>query len=83
MRKFAWANYYKETGIKKTDSKQAKKRKTENASENANKWKALALTKKSKLNIRIPQRQFLGESKELDDRIRQTMENEIGNILNR
>jgi len=82
MKKFAWAMYYKETGIKKTDSKDVKKGKSENASENANKWKALALTPKTKLNIKIPQRQFIGESKELNDEIRQTMDNEIRNILN-
>jgi phage gpG-like protein len=82
MRKFAWANYFKEAGIKKTDSKQEKKTKAEEASENANRWKALALTKKNKLNIQIPQRQFLGESKELTDRINNTMETEIRNILN-
>ena len=50
MRKFAWAMFYKETGYKKgrkgndkTDSK----------------WKALALTPKTQLSIRIPQRQFM------------------------
>ena len=70
MKKFAWAMYYKEKG------------KSTEESEGAKKWKALALTKKTKLNIRIPQRQFIGESKELNDEIRQTMDNEIRNILN-
>ena len=70
MKKFAWAMYYKEKG------------KSPEESEGAKKWKALALTKKTKLNIRIPQRQFIGESKELNDEIHQTMDNEIRNILN-
>jgi phage gpG-like protein len=68
MRKFAWAMHYKEAGKdKKKDTP----------------WKRLALTKKTKLNIRIPQRQFLGESKELSEQIRQTMDSEIRNILNK
>ena len=49
---------------------------------NTYKWKRLALTKKKKLRIRIPQRQFLGESRELSEKIDQKMENEIRNILN-
>ena len=46
------------------------------------KWKRLALTKKKKLRIRIPQRQFLGESSELSERITEKAEKEIRNILN-
>lgn len=45
-------------------------------------WKRLALTKKKKLRIKIPQRQFIGESRELSDRITEKTENEIRNILN-
>ena len=46
------------------------------------KWKRLALTKKKKLRIKIPQRQFIGESRELSEKIDRKMENEIRNILN-
>jgi phage gpG-like protein len=67
MRKFAWAKHYEEAGAdKKKDTM----------------WKRLALTKKTKLSIRIPQRQFLGESKELSEQIRQLAESEIRNVLN-
>jgi len=100
MRKYAWAMYYKEAGVRmgkeekearrvakeqgvkyrgKRTAKQRKK--LDNASENAKKWKALALTKKTKLNVKIPQRQFLGESRELNDSIHQTMDKEIRNII--
>jgi hypothetical protein len=68
--------------LQKSDSKKQKKEKAESASDNAKKWKALALTKKEKLNVKIPQRQFLGESKELSDEIRRTTDKEIRNILN-
>jgi phage gpG-like protein len=85
MRKFAWAMYYQTAGKKKTGKKIREKAQAENArlDTEANKWKALALTRKSKLNIRIPQRQFLGESKKLDEQVRQTMDSEVRNILNK
>lgn len=35
-----------------------------------------------KLHIRIPQRQFMGESEELNSRIREKVDQEITNILN-
>lgn len=46
LRKFAWAMYYKH-GKEGTA---------------AGRWKALALTKKQTLRIKIPQRQYIGES---------------------
>jgi phage gpG-like protein len=65
MRKWAWAKHYEEAGAdKKKDTM----------------WKRLALTKKSRLNIRIPQRQFLGESRELNQQIQQKIDNEIRKI---
>lgn len=82
MRKFAWAMYYKEAGIKKTASKKVKDKRTIQAPENALLWKRLALTRKKRLNIKIPQRQFLGESKELNEQIRTKLDSEIRNILN-
>ena len=58
-------------------------------------WRNMALTKKKKLHIRIqrflgvqrviiriPQRQFMGESEELNRRIREKVDQEITNILN-
>lgn len=54
MRRFAWAMFYKEAGIKRAKSGKTKKKKMAAAAENprASRWKALALTKKTKLNIR-------------------------------
>lgn len=37
-------------------------------------WKGMALTKKKRLQIRIPQRQFIGESEELSQRINERIE---------
>ena len=46
-------------------------------------WRNMALTRKKKLHIRIPQRQFMGESEELNRRIREKVDQEITNILNK
>ncbi|MDR0537360.1 MAG: phage virion morphogenesis protein [Tannerellaceae bacterium] len=69
MRRFAWAMYFKHKKGMLPDA--------------AGKWKALALTKKSRLTIRIPQRQFIGESAELNEQIRNKIDSEINNILNK
>ena len=76
MRKFAWAMYYKAVGKRK----KGKTRQGELPPE-AGMWKRLALTRKKKLKVKIPQRQFIGESTELNKQIRQIVEAEIRNIL--
>lgn len=83
MRKFAWAMYYKTAGIRKstTKGKRKGKRKKRNIPPEAERWKRLALTKKKKLNIKIPQRQFLGESRELSEKVNGKIETEIRNII--
>jgi phage gpG-like protein len=82
MRKFAWAQFFRQAGIKPGDTPEARKQKTAAAGESAQAWKRLALTRKRKLKVNIPQRQFLGQSRELDAMVRQTMDTEISNILN-
>lgn len=66
IRKFAWAMFYKETGGKKGKGKNSGK---------DSKWKALALTKKTQLNINIPQRQFMPT--EASPELRQKIEKRI------
>ena len=65
MRSFAWAKFYSLAGVKK-GGKIPKELPPE-----AERWRALALTKKAKLNItaEIPQRQFMGDSEELRKKI--------------
>lgn len=72
MRKFAWRQFFAAGGSSST------------ANPEADKWKAIALTKKNKLTVtsRIPQRKFLGASHELSEKLNDTVENEIKNILN-
>lgn len=81
MRKFAWAKYYQSGGGQKNATEGTKSTKNEEPAE-ALKWKRLALTKKEKLNVKVPQRQYLGESKELSEKIAGKTEEEIRKILN-
>lgn len=68
MRRFAWAQHYKEAGNdKKKDTF----------------WKRLALTKKKKLSINIPQRQFISKDPgpELNKKVNEKLEQEARKIL--
>lgn len=69
MRRFAWAQHYKEAGDdKKKDTF----------------WKRLALTKKTKLTVRIPQRQFMPPKPgpELARKLNNKLLQEIRKIIN-
>lgn len=81
MRKMAWARAYAIAGIKVKGKK--KKKLPKELPAEARKWKALALTKNTKLNIKatIPQRRFLGESAELTKDINDKIEQLITKIL--
>lgn len=86
MRRFAWAMFYKESGKDKqtTDGRKRKKEKNESQATSrpgADKWKAMALTKKKSLTVKVPQRQFIGESRELDDKAQKRIADEIMKIF--
>lgn len=68
MRRFAWAQHYREAG-------EDKKKDTF--------WKRLALTKKTKLTVRIPQRQFISPKPgpELEKKINDKLDAEVGKIV--
>jgi len=80
MRKFAWAKFYSTMGLKKGDKI------PKSVPEDAVRWRAMALTKKDKLNVHIkgqmPKRQFIGESKELNDKINDRLDAELEKIWN-
>lgn len=78
MRAHAWKMYYAATGKRKG----AKRKKDTGENPEAQRWKALALTKKKKLKVRIPQRKFLGESKTLDKKIDDCIDKTIMDIIN-
>ena len=72
MRKFAWHKYYEAGGGKGKGAQEP---------EAAARWKRLALTKKTKLSIKIPQRKFIGNSAELDKKLADMIKKEITKIL--
>lgn len=66
MRKFAWAQHYKEVGKKSKDFTP---------------WKGLALTPKKELRINIPKRQFMGKSEALNTIIATEVKNYVERIF--
>lgn len=76
MRSFAWAMAYKAAGVK------GKGKLPKELPAEAEKWRALALTKKEHLTITadIPQRQFIGESSELIEKVERTVEESLETI---
>lgn len=78
MRKMAWAKAYSIAGVSKGDKL------PKDLPEEARKWRALALTRNEKLNIKIkmPRRQFIGDSKELRIKINQIVINKLNEIKN-
>ena len=83
MRKMAWKMYFEAAGITKRMGKKTRKAKAATAPPEALKWKAMALTKKQRLDIKVnmPQRRFIGPSRELRDMTREEVTKEITNIL--
>ena len=78
MRGMAWAKCYSIAGVRKGEKL------PKELPEEARKWRALALTKKEKLNItaHIPQRRFIGESRELREKINKAIIDKLKEIGN-
>lgn len=83
MRRFAWAMYYELGGEVPTGKAKRKGKKYRLPSPEAEMWKRLALTKKERLTIHIPQRRFMpsADTPELDRKIQQRLEKDIIKIL--
>jgi len=75
MRGYAWHQYWENGGRKKGEPRDKP------IPEEAELWKGLALTKKD--SIKLPQRQFIGDSAELSRKIRERIDTETQKILNR
>lgn len=78
MRRFAWHMAYSLAGIKGKGSL------PKDLPEDASMWKALALTKKSRLTVvsHIPQRQFMGDSAELRGKVIKAINESLERIKN-
>jgi phage gpG-like protein len=84
MRRMAWAKCYSLAGVKKGGKGGKKNKLPKELPPEAAKWRALALTKKNKLNItaHIPRRRFVGDSAELNGKINQIITDTIKRITN-
>ena len=74
MRRFAWAKFFEAGGGGKKEA---------DVPAEAMRWKKLALTRKTKLDIRayIPQRRFIGQSRELGERISEKIVEETRRVI--
>lgn len=77
MRRFAWAMAYKAAGAGGQGTL------PKELTPEAEKWKAMALTRKDHLTItaEIPRRQFMGESRELTEKVERTVQESIDAII--
>ena len=73
MRGYFWAMFLSEGGKSKGKKRELPPR--------ARKWLALALAAKKKKKFKIPKRQFIGESKPLNDKINKKIESIIRGII--
>lgn len=74
MRNFAWRRYYDLGGGKKKETGQ------EDPPESL-RWKALALTTKKRLDVKIPKRQFIGPSVILSQKLNERIQDELLRVL--
>lgn len=79
MRKYAWRMVYSLAGVR------GKGKLPKELPAEAEKWKGLALTRKKHLNIhaKMPQRQFIGNSAELRDKVQKAISDAIEAIKGR
>ncbi len=76
MRRFAWHMAYSLAGVK------GKGKLPKDLPDNVQMWKGLALTKKNKITVKahIPQRQFMGDSKELQVKVNKAINESLEKI---
>jgi phage gpG-like protein len=83
MKKYFWYRYYECTGSfgRRKDGSPRKDKRTVQLSTEAEFWKFMALMKEGS-TIRIPKRQFLGASPEVEQVVREIIEDNITEYLN-
>lgn len=82
MKKFFWHKYYEATGSfgRKKDGSRRNDKRTIKLSTEAEFWKFMAL-KKAGTTIRIPRRQFLGTAPEVEQAVRNIIEENISDYI--
>lgn len=83
MKRFFWAKYYAATGAfgRRKDGSPRRDRRTSQLSSEAEFWKVLALMKVGR-TIKIPRRRFLGTSPEVEQSVREIIEENITEYFN-
>ncbi len=83
MKRFFWAKYYAATGSfgRKKNGERRKDKRTIQLSAEAEFWMHLALMKVGK-TIKIPRRQFLGHSPEVEQSVREIIEENLTEYFN-
>lgn len=81
MRKYAWRRFFESAGITKDDSPEVRKQKEAAMNDHDRMWKRLALTPKQSSTVHIPQRKFMGNSRELSQKVRDYTEQELLKII--
>lgn len=82
MKKYFWAKYYEATGSfgRKKDGSRRNDKRTVQLSSEAEFWKFMAL-KKAGTTIKIPRRRFLGTSPEVEQSVREIIEENLGSYF--
>lgn len=83
MKRFFWAKYYAATGSfgRKKNGEPRKDKRTVQLSTEAEFWKFMALMKVGK-TIKIPRRQFLGHSPEVEQMVKEIIEENLTEYFN-
>lgn len=83
MKAYFWHKYYEATGSfgRKKNGEARKDKRTVQLSTEAGFWKLLALMKEGS-SIKIPKRQFLGASPEVEQAVREIIEENLGEYFN-
>lgn len=83
MKRFFWHKYYEATGSfgRKKNGKKRNDKRTRQLTTEAEFWKFMAL-KKEGTTIKIPKRQFLGKSPEVEKAVREIVEENMNEYFN-
>lgn len=82
MKRYFWHKYYEATGSfgRKKDGSRRNDKRTRQLSDEADFWKWMAL-KKAGTKIRIPRRRFLGTSPEVEQAVREIIEDNLNGYV--
>lgn len=81
MRRFFWAMYYKANGIRRTTGGKGRKKAKTKAAMVAEQYKWMALTKRKTFAVRIPQRKFIYDCKEVRGIVKELVKKEVVKFL--